>query len=132
MPSLPPDPTAFAWTFGWGLILAGFLSGALVGLGFHREDFLGGYSSLRRRLVRLGHIALVALGILNLAYALTPLVGLSPRWPELGALGLAIGGVAMPLVCFLTAWRPVFRHVFFIPVLALSLGALSTVLSLPS
>ena len=39
---------------GWWLILAAFVSGTLIGLGFHREDFLGGYDSFRRRLVRLG------------------------------------------------------------------------------
>src|SRR5262245_23719460 len=60
------------WYAGWGLLLAAFATGALAGLGFHREDFLGGYGSFRRRLLRLGHIALAALGMLNLIYALSP------------------------------------------------------------
>ena len=121
-------PLALSWTFGWGLILAGFASGALIGLRFHQADFWGGYDSLRRRLVRLGHIAFVALGILNLLYALSPTIGFEPRWVEIGAVSLAAGGVAMPLVCFLTAWRPGFRHLFFIPVLALSCGAVTALL----
>jgi hypothetical protein len=33
-----------------------------------------------------------------------------------------IGGVAMPAVCFLTGWRKPFRHLFFVPVLALVLA----------
>ena len=57
---------------GWWLILAAFVTGAALGLGFHREDFLGGYGSFRRRLARLGHIALAALGGLNVLYGLAP------------------------------------------------------------
>jgi hypothetical protein len=56
---------AIHWYAGWGLVAAGFVSGTAVGLGFHREDFLGGYGSFRRRLLRLGHVALVALGMFN-------------------------------------------------------------------
>jgi len=52
----------FNWMLGWGLVLAGFLSGAAIGLSFHREDFLGGYTSFPRRMLRLGHVALIALG----------------------------------------------------------------------
>ena len=33
----------------------GVVSGATIGLFFHREAFLGGYDTWRRRLVRLGH-----------------------------------------------------------------------------
>jgi hypothetical protein len=119
---------ALSWSLGWASVLAGFASGALIGLGFHRDEFLGGYGSLRRRMTRLGHIAFVALGILNLLYGLAPTLGLSPDWPEYGSVSLAVGTVAMPLVCFLTAWRPGFRHLFFIPVIALVVGALSALL----
>jgi hypothetical protein len=101
---------------GWWLILAAFVTGALVGLGFHREDFLGGYGSFTRRLLRLGHIALAALGTLNVLYGVSPLpagAGLGARLP--GALLLA-GAIAMPAVCFLAAWRERCRHLFFIPV----------------
>jgi hypothetical protein len=56
---------------GWVLVLLGLASGLFLGLGFHLDHFLGGYTSLRRRLVRLGHIALVALGALNVLWALS-------------------------------------------------------------
>src|SRR5436190_14839358 len=107
------------WYFGWSAILAGFATGALLGLFFHRDDFLGGYNSFRRRIVRLGHIALAALGMLNVIFSYSP-------WPlpatAMGAgasIGFAVGGLAMPAVCFLTGWRQSFRHLFFIPVVAL-------------
>lgn len=128
LPSITPAAITLSWCLGWTSILAGFVSGALIGLAFHREDFWGGYGSLRRRMARLGHIAFVALGILNLLYALSPTLGLGPRWPELGSTSLAVGTLAMPLVCFLTAWRPGFRHLFFVPVIALAIGALTALL----
>ena len=112
----------FNWYLGWGLVLAGFLTGAVLGLGFHREGFLGGYDSFRRRLLRLGHIACAALGMANIVYALSP-------WthPIAGA-GFAVGGCTMPVVCFLTAWRREARALFPIPVLALVAAVVFTLI----
>lgn len=108
---------ALNFTAGWWLILAAFATGAGIGLGFHREDFLGGYGSFRRRLARLGHIALAALGGLNVLYGLAPVpASAMPGW------FLLAGGIAMPVVCFLTAWKAVFRHLFVIPVALLLSG----------
>ena len=97
------------WFAGWWLILAGFASGAAFGLFFHHENFLGGYGSFRRRMLRLGHIACAALRMLNL------IVALSPQSSPL----LVAGGAMMPAVCFLTAWKEKCRHLFLIPVLTL-------------
>ncbi len=125
----PPAATSHALNFvaGWWLILAAFVAGAAIGLGFHREDFLGGYGSWRRRLLRLGHIALAALGLLNVVYGISPLPageGWSVRLP--GIL-LVAGGVAMPAVCFLAAWRERWRQLFFVPV-TLLIGAVAGIL----
>ena len=114
-----------SWQAGWALVLAGFLSGAAVGLGFHREAFLGGYASFRRRLLRLGHVALVALGVLNLLFALSPSPAAGSRLAELGGAAFLAGGVLMPAVCFLAAWRPAWRHLFFLPVLCLTTGVVT-------
>lgn len=111
------------WTVGWWLILSGFVIGALLGLFFHREDFWGGYASFRRRVVRLGHIALEALGMLNLVFAVSPWPPADSAWGSAASICLAVGGVAMPSVCFLTGWKKAARHLFCIPVLALVLGA---------
>ena len=108
---------ALNFSAGWWLILAAFVTGAAIGLGFHREDFLGGYGSFRRRLARLGHIALAALGGLNVLYGLSPIpASVWPGW------FLLAGGIAMPVVCFLSAWKEIFRHLFFIPVVLLVSG----------
>jgi hypothetical protein len=116
---------------GWSLVLAAFVSGAIIGLGFHRDDFLGGYTSLRRRMVRLGHIALAALGMMNVLFALSPWntsAASSDTSGAIASLCFLAGGVSMPLVCFLTAWRERFRHVFFIPVAALIAAVVFTLL----
>jgi len=106
----------FNWMLGWGLVLAGFLSGAAIGLSFHREDFLGGYTSFPRRMLRLGHIALIALGLLNVVFSITPFVD---PLRSTAAVCFAAGAVLMPLLCFLTAWRNGFRRLFFVPVVTL-------------
>lgn len=119
-------PHSVNWIAGWLLILAGFTSGAGLGLYFHRDDFWGGYASFRRRIVRLGHIALVALGMLNLLYALSPWPPTDRSEATFASCGFIVGGIAMPLVCFLTGWRASFRRLFFIPVAALILAATFT------
>lgn len=116
------------WFAGWGMILAAFATGGAIGLFFHREQFWGGYASFRRRIVRLGHIALAALGMINLLYAMSP-------WPAVGTWQgdwagrlWIIGGIGMSVVCFLSGWRDVFRHLFFIPVGALSAAVILTLI----
>lgn len=114
------------WYFGWSLILTAFLTGAILGLFFHREDFLGGYASFRRRILRLGHISLAALGSINVLYGLSPLASETSLRTQIASSGFIIGGVTMPAVCFLTAWRAGFRHLFFVPVSALIIAVIQT------
>jgi hypothetical protein len=125
-PSLAMPAHLYNWYFGWGLILSGFITGAVIGLYFHRDEFLGGYDSFRRRILRLGHISQPALGMVNVLYGLSPWPD-ETLWKAQGAaLCFMIGGLSMPTVCFLTAWRKPIRHLFFIPVTSLILGAVWT------
>jgi hypothetical protein len=122
------DPiTAFMLQFAWGGMLAGVLSGAVIGLFFHREDWMGGYDSFRRRLTRLGHISFFGLGFINFFFAITHhIVGLTPACARVAAWAFAIGAVTMPAVCFLTAWKKPWRRLFPIPVLAVATGIIAT------
>ena len=102
-----------------------------MGLFFHREDWLGGYSSFRRRLYRLGHISFFGLGAVNLMFYLTArfaLVSSSAR--DITSLGFIIGGVTMPLACFVVAHRANYKNVFTVPVLCLVIAGAMTVLQL--
>jgi len=117
-------PHPVNWVAGWGFVLAAFVSGAGIGMFFHRESFLGGYTSFPRRMLRLGHIALAALGMTNVLFALSPLPA---GWASAAASSLFLAGaVLMPAVCFLTAWRKPLRHLFFLPVVSLVLAVMFT------
>jgi hypothetical protein len=112
-------PQLLNWCAGWFLVLAAFVTGAAIGLRFHRDDFWGGYASFRRRIVRLGHVALAALGLMNVVYSVAPGAGAASALGRAASICFVVGGITMPLACFLTGWRARFRHLFAVPVLAL-------------
>jgi hypothetical protein len=108
---------------GWVWIVAGIVSGLGLGLGFHRDDWLGGYSSFRRRLLRLGHISFLGLGFLNLFFALSAAhMRLPPAGLAAASWAIVVGAVTMPLCCGLMAWRRGFYLLFGVPVTSLLLG----------
>ena len=102
---------------------AGAISGAIVGLFFHRPDWLGGYGALPRRMVRLGHIAFFGLGIINVLFALSAAaLALPPSRMRFAGVAFAGAAAAMPACCFLTAWQTRSRLLFPIPVAAILAG----------
>lgn len=111
----------------WLWILLGFGSGMILGMFFHRENWLGGYASLPRRMYRLAHISFFGLGAVNLLFWLT-----AKEFPATGAtLGLAsgafaLGAVTMPLCCVVMAHWPKARLLFTVPVLCLLSGGVLT------
>ena len=110
-------------------MLAGIVSGALLGLFFHADEWMGGYGSYRRRLTRLGHISFFGLGFLNLLLGLSvaPL-GLSGITLQIASWSCLAAALSMPACCFLAAWRKPFRHLFPIPVCAALLAVLGVLL----
>ena len=116
---------------GWIGFLAGAITGALLGLFFHHDSWLGGYGSWPRRLLRLGHIACFGLGLLNLLFALS--AATLPPSPFIRAASflLILGLITMPLNCFLAAWRKPLRHAFFIPAGSTLLGIVCLLLAFP-
>jgi hypothetical protein len=105
------------WYAGWILLLAAFISGSVIGLFFHNESWWGGYASFRRRIVRLGHISLAALGMVNLLFAATVPVVNSKQ--KIASILLVVGAVSMAGTCFLSGWKKSLRHLFVIPVVSL-------------
>ena len=116
-----PSPINFLAACAW--ILLGVLSGTMQGLFFHNEDWLGGYGSWQRRMLRLGHISFFGLAFLDLAFldsvAYLKLTPEAVRWT---ARLILVGMVSMPSVCYLSAYNKNFRHLFFIPVGSLLFG----------
>lgn len=111
---------------GWAGMLAGVLSGATIGLFFYREDWMGGYGSHGRRLIRLGHISFFGLGFLNLLFGSTAgMLHLRGASLSVASISLIVAAITMPICCFLTAWRAPLRHLFPIPVVAATTGILA-------
>jgi len=111
---------------GWLGVALGIIGGAWLGLNYDREGWLGGYSSLPRRLVRLGHIAFIALGFLNILFAQTAMrLDLESTAIVIASWCLAIGAFAMPASCFLNAWHSSLKPLFVIPVVLLATGCIT-------
>lgn len=107
---------------GWIGILAGVIAGLLQGAFFHKDEFLGGYTSWSRRLTRLGHISLFGLGFINLAFALTAQVLGMNSGLGLPSMLFVIGAVSMPIVCYTSAFFRSARHLFFVPVISVAVA----------
>ncbi|WP_432798933.1 hypothetical protein [Poriferisphaera sp. WC338] len=114
--------------FGWVWMLAGIFVGGIVGMFFAKEDFMGGYNSWRRRLVRLGHIAFIGMAIVNIGFALCiKTYNIHGFAADIASIGFFIGGVGMPVICLLSAWKQKLRHAFAIPVAGVSIGSALTI-----
>lgn len=106
----------------WVGFLLGCVAGAVPGLFFHNAGWLGGYASWERRMIRLGHISFFGIGFLNLFFALTTqAMNLETGLAVISGL-LILAAATMPVVCYLSAWKASFRHLFFIPALSATVG----------
>lgn len=105
--------------------MMGFFAGAVPGLFFWKENWQGGYASWRRRMIRLAHISFFGLGLINILFALSARhlsLAADTAPMRAAALLIASGAVAMPLTCYLSAWKISFRHLFILPVACMVLG----------
>lgn len=114
--------------FAWAWMLTGMVAGAVIGMFFHREEWLGGFGSWRRRMLRLGHIAFLGTGLLNVSFALcvplmVPEASENDLMLRVASMMFIVGGATMPTVCLLSAWRKPIRHLFFIPAMSLMAAA---------
>jgi hypothetical protein len=111
----------------WLWIVLGIASGFLLGMGFHRENWMGGYGSLRRRMYRLAHISFFGLALLNLVFFFTARgVGIDPGLGRVGSWGFALGALTMPVCCVVMAHWPGSRLLFGVPVMSLAVAATVT------
>ena len=110
---------------GWLWILLGFTSGMVLGMFFHGENWLGGYTSFKRRMYRLGHISFFGLGAVNLLFCLT-VQNFSLAGPliHFASLAFVIGAVAMPVCCVVMAHFPKAHMIFAVPVVSLIAGGI--------
>jgi hypothetical protein len=116
--------------FAWSWIAIGLCFGAMIGIKFAKVDWLGGYDSWERRLIRLGHIAFLGTSLLNIAFVFTVERFELPALPQVAAWGFLSGAIAMPTCCYLAAFYKPLRHLFFIPVIGLVTGAIGTLVAI--
>jgi hypothetical protein len=118
----------------WIGILLGFISGSVIGLFFHRDGWLGGYGSLKRRLYRLAHISLFGLGAVNLLFYLTTTTQthVGGSLLPLASSAFIIGAITMPVCCLIMAHFPKTHLLFAVPVISLIAGALLTIAAIVS
>ena len=111
--------------FGWISIAAGVLLGLALGLfsfdgPLAAPETLRDYGGLPRRLLRLSHIAFIALGALNVIYAREPGPGGSRTGP--GGKPLLVGSALLPPALALAAFFPAVRFAVGPPAVLVALG----------
>ena len=113
---------------GWVFVLGGLVMGLVMGVMFQREDWLGGYSAFPRRMVRLAHVALVALGMLNIQYAQSSArLNLDPRLASLASWSFIAAAALMPGCCLWMAARRKHFEIFAAPIVCLATGLILTI-----
>ena len=111
----------------WLWILLGFVTGMVLGMFFHREGWLGGYASHKRRMYRLAHISFFGLGAVNLLFCLTARSVLSSgAMLQSASQALVVGAVTMPVCCVVMAHYRKAYLIFAVPVISLILGGALT------
>jgi len=114
----------------WLWLGLGFGSGALLGLRFAREQWLGGYTSMRRRMYRLGHISFFGLGFVNFMFYLTVRLSVDLPVPlvNIASGAFLLGALTMPACCLAMAHFPGAKPpvLFALPVSSLLTGGILT------
>jgi len=118
----------FSRAIAWTSLLLGAASGLVIGLWsfggpLPEPGWVGGYTELPRRLLRLGHIALFALGMIN--FMLTRQLaasGLGAGTIRVALAAMNVGNVLMPTLLFAAVMRPEVKYLLALPALALALA----------
>jgi hypothetical protein len=117
--------------FGWIWICIGFIFGMTLGLWAEGEKWLGGYASVTRRYLRLGHVAFIALPIINILYGKElPLVDLGNTMKYFGSYLMIFGAVGVPITCLSAAFIRKARYFLPLPASAILIGTIILVIGL--
>ena len=103
--------------FGWAWMCLGFIMGMVMGTRVEQfgvntlkrgPDWLGGYESVPRRLLRLSHVAFIMLPLLNIVFGQHIDAALvSFEWKRLASGSMIFGAIGVPLLCLTAAfYRP--------------------------
>ncbi len=110
--------------FGWSLFLAGIVYGMILGTfafdgPLAAPDRLADYVATPRRMIRLAHIACMALGLVNVLYGNElGRVPFSDRLARVGSGALIVAGLLMPGILTLAAFQPAWKWGLPVPATA--------------
>jgi len=117
--------------FGWIWLCLGFIYGMTLGLWAEGEEWLGGYTSITRRYLRLGHVAFIALPIINILYGKElPLINLGDSIKYIGSYLMIFGAVGVPVSCISAAFIRKARYFLPLPASAILVGTIILVIGL--
>ncbi|MFC1847052.1 hypothetical protein ACFLYS_03235 [Chloroflexota bacterium] len=117
--------------FGWAWMCLGFIFGMTLGLWAEGDTWLGGYASVARRYLRLGHVAFIALPIINILYGKElPLVDLGDSMKYIGSYLMIFGAVGVPITCVSVAFVRKARYFLPLPASAILIGTIILVIGL--
>ncbi|MFC1976910.1 hypothetical protein ACFLWS_01385 [Chloroflexota bacterium] len=109
--------------FGWTWMCVGLILGLITGMRAEGEQWLGGYASLTRRYLRLGHVAFIALSIINILYGRELGTGGMPLYViTIGSPLVIFGAVGVPLTCISAAFFRKAKYFLPLPALAVLVG----------
>jgi hypothetical protein len=128
----PPPLGEWNRRVGWVSMCVGVGTGLIMGLwSFYGPlevpAWLGAYDQTPRRLARLGHIAFLGLGILNLLLAQTlHHLALGPGGRRAASWAMNFGNIFLPLTLFAAAAYAPLMYVMSVPALAVFVALLLT------
>lgn len=104
---------------GWTGVVVGLLIGLVVGLWAFdgpapAPEHLADYGSTQRRLLRLSHIAWIALGLINVLLGTTALAE-PARVPQWTRTCMNVGAVFLPLTLLVAVWLPPAKYLMALP-----------------
>tara|TARA_Y100000310_G_scaffold329542_1_gene399606 strand:- start:558 stop:953 length:396 start_codon:yes stop_codon:yes gene_type:complete len=106
-------------SFGWIWILFGIIVGAVMGMWSFNGPLaspIGDYISLPRRMLRLSHIAFIALAIINILYGYEiDKTRLKEKLKKLGSNFMIYGAILMPLILLVSVFFENFKYLTMIP-----------------
>jgi cytochrome b561 len=126
-------------SFGWVWILAGLIAGAIMGMWSFNGPMpspVGDYTSLPRRLLRLSHIAFIALAIINILYGYEiDKIQLKNKLKRIGSLCMISGAILMPTFLIAAVFFEPFKYLTMISatlvIIAVAIMATGQIKGLP-
>lgn len=115
-------------SFGWLWILTGIVLGAVMGMWSFNgplQSPLGDYASLPRRLLRLSHIAFIALAMINILYGYEiDKINLKDKFKKIGSKSMIYGAVLMPVLLLAAVFYEPVKYFTVIPAFLVIIGLL--------